>query len=415
MDASVEVAPDLVEKLPPPDANCPEDAAGGNGTCPKNFCGQPKSVKALAMGEMAELGADVNCTPGYICIPDVPTPDGTALNLRCVQPLTSAVAQGMPCAKGASAAMRCANDALCIENPDFAGMPFCSALCRADGDCAQGSYCIEYPSAALPNGSYVALGYCTPKAKIKATTCTREGDCPADQGCVAYGARTRLLACKPGGKKSMGDACNTGTDCRSGECFDRDFHLPSTGSRSFCSGHCGKSSDCGADQRCTRIVLNNNNTPADPFDDVVTGYCQSLFTPTAAAACKMDADCAAAGGTTCDKTHGLCYTAGVATGAACTAAANCELDAVCLTADDGFPGGYCQTFGCAPGVTTGVDSCPGATSTCTQRATDDPLNSCYEGCKQSGDCSRFAKSYVCKPATSAPDAGPSICLYDKGV
>jgi hypothetical protein len=413
MDAAVEVKPDLSEKLPPPDVYCPADAAGG-GSCPLNFCGTPKSVKALAAGETAELGADTICTPGYVCVPDVPTADGTALSLRCVSPNTPAVAEGMPCDKSA---MRCKSDALCIESPDFKGMPFCSALCRADADCAKGSYCLEHPSANLPNGSYVALGYCTPKAMIKATACTHEADCPADQGCVSYGARTRLLACaKVGGTKSMGDACNAGADCRSGECFDREFHLPSAGSRAFCSGHCGKSSDCGADQRCTRVVLANNNTPADPFDDVVTGYCQSLFAPTASVACKQDTDCTGLGGTTCEKKYGLCYTAGTPSGAACTADANCELAAQCQKPGDGFPDGYCQTFGCAPGAAmTGVDSCPGADAVCAQRSTDDPLNACYEGCKESGDCSRFAKSYICKAPTSTPGAAASICLYDKGV
>ena len=38
-DAAVDAAVDLVIKLPPPDADCPADAAGGGGQCPFNFCG----------------------------------------------------------------------------------------------------------------------------------------------------------------------------------------------------------------------------------------------------------------------------------------------------------------------------------------------------------------------------------------
>jgi hypothetical protein len=417
MDAGVESKPDLSEKLPTPDANCPADAAGG-GVCPITFCGQPKSQKVLGAGEMPELGADVICTPGYVCIPDAPTADGNALDLRCVSPLVPAAAEGMACQKGGGA-MRCKSDALCIESPDFPGAPFCSALCRADADCAAGSYCLERDSDKLPNGSVVRLGYCTPKAMIKATICTREADCPPDQGCVQYGGRTRMLACiKVGGTKTMGTACAAGSECRSNECLNRKF-LPTPGSRMFCTGHCGKSSDCGADQRCTRIVLNNNGTPADPFDDVVTGYCQSLFTLTMAEACTADPGCAAAGGDTCEKKYGLCYKAGTPTGAECTADEQCELGAFCRgkdpADDEGFPGGYCQTFGCAAGMTTGVDSCPGADSTCSTRSSDDPLGACYEGCRQSGDCSRFSKSYVCAPPSSTSTAPPSICLWNKGV
>jgi hypothetical protein len=92
-DGGVDVMPDLVEKLAPPEVYCAADAAGG-GSCPINFCGTPKSVKALQAGEMAELGADDICTPGYVCVPDVATADGAALSERCVLPNTPAVAQG---------------------------------------------------------------------------------------------------------------------------------------------------------------------------------------------------------------------------------------------------------------------------------------------------------------------------------
>src|SRR5262249_35778832 len=154
---------------------------------------------------------------------------------------------------------------------DFPGMPFCSSLCRSDADCGTGSYCLEYqyPKAPdkLPNGSVVNLGYCTPASKITAKVCTHESECGADEGCISYGGRTALLTCaKVTGTKAVGEACTVGSECRSKECFDREFQLPATGKRTFCTAHCGKNSDCGADQLCARIVLNNNGTPADPRD-----------------------------------------------------------------------------------------------------------------------------------------------------
>jgi hypothetical protein len=437
-DGGTDLPVEQMPHLPPPDANCPADAAGG-GLCPINFCGAPKTVAALGPGEVAQLGADAICTPGYVCVPDGATSAGDALQLRCVAPLAPAVDFGAACTKGAGTASRCRNDALCIEAAAAPGMPFCSALCRSDGDCPLDSYCLEYKSDTLPMGSYVNLGYCTPKAKITGTACEREADCPADQGCVAYGARTSLMTCqKVGGTKSMGDPCTKGSQCRSGQCFDRDFHADSN--RSFCSGPCGKSSDCGADQRCARVVLSTNGTPADPRDDVVAGLCQSLFVSVAANGCQKNEDCTTDGADTCSMKYGLCYKAGVASGAPCTGDPSCELGAVC-TLGPRFPGGYCQTFGCAPNAAVGsVDRCPGANATCVQRGSDDPLNACYEGCTRTADCSRAAQSFMCespaKVTTTRPDGGasdaaapdggagdagaeagqpPSICIFDQGV
>ncbi len=439
-DAGMDAAVEVMVKLPPPDADCPADAAGGGGQCPLNFCGTPESVAALGAGEVAQLGADAVCTPGYICVPDVATATGDALMLRCVQPLAASAAFGAACTKGAGTASRCTNDALCVEAAAAPGQPFCSSLCRSDGDCAKDAYCLESKSAALPNGSYVNLGYCTPKSKIAGTACLRESDCPADQGCVGYGGRTSLQTCQRlGGTKSTGEACTASSDCRSGQCYDRDFHADAN--RSFCAALCGKSSDCGADQRCARIVLSNNGTTADPRDDLVVGICQTLFVPVAASGCQTNADCATNGADTCSVKYGLCYKAGAASGAPCAADVGCELGGVCSTGPR-FPGGYCQTFGCAPGAAAGsVDSCPGANATCVQRGSDDPINACYEGCVSSGGCSRVLQSFACEApailtvgsdggastdggATDAasdgsgasPEAGqlPSICIFDQG-
>jgi Dickkopf N-terminal cysteine-rich region len=406
-------APPLVEKLPTPDVYCAPDAVEVGNQCPLNFCGFPKSIKTLAVGEVAELGTDSVCTPGTVCVPDGPTTAGDALALRCAQPFAPAAAFGVSCVKTAGAAgMRCKNDALCIAAPGAPTDLFCSQLCAADADCATGAYCLEYKSETLPNGSYVNLGFCTPKSKITGAACTREADCTATQGCLSYGARTNLLTCQNAtGTKSMGDACTDATQCRSGECYDREFKLYATGNRDYCSGHCSKNSDCAADQRCTPIVLSNNDTPSNPFDDVVAGYCQTLFTTTVASACKANGDCTTDGADTCDVVHGLCYKATATTGTPCTGVAGCAVGAVCSTGPR-FPGGYCQAYGCATGG-TGVDACAGANATCSQRTPDKPLDACYEGCTIGVACSRAAESYRCSSPTDG--AAASICLFDPGV
>jgi hypothetical protein len=414
---SPDLVPDLVERAAPtPDADCPADAMGGGGFCPINFCGQVKSVAALAVGEVADTGADALCTPGYACVPDAPTADGTALRLRCVAPATGAAAFGADCVTSGTAGAHCAADTLCIQAASAPGTPFCSALCRSDGDCPAHAACLEYPSATLPNGSHANLGMCTPAAKLApggVTVCAREADCPAPQGCVLYGPRTNLTVCKDtGGVKSLGTACAGPGECRSGTCLDHDGHFSGGQNRAACAGICGKNSDCGADQRCVRLVLSNNDTPSDPRDDVVSGFCQTLFAPLASSGCHADADCVARadGSTTCDVRYGQCYKAGAAIGAACAVDAACDLGAVCTTGPR-YPGGYCQSPGCDAAATTGVDACPGARSVCAQRGTDAPVSFCYEGCAQTGDCSRFSSAgYIC----DAAQGGVLVCVGGGG-
>jgi hypothetical protein len=409
-DAGVDSSGDLNEKLPQPDADCSD---GGSG-CPILTCGAPKAVSVLGANQLAVLGSDAVCTPGYTCIPGAPTSSGDALQLRCVTPLATAVAFGAACSKDATAANRCKNDALCIQAAGAAGQAFCSALCRADGDCPADAYCLEYKSQDLPNGSHVNLGFCTPKAKIAGTACTREADCAAGQGCLPYGARTNLMTCQTvTGTKSVGQRCTKTSECRSGQCVDREFHVDVN--ESYCSGPCSKNSDCAADQRCTRIVANNNGTPADPFDDLVVGACETLFAPMASSGCKKDADCSGTpnGGSTCATKYGLCYTAGAASGAPCTTDQQCELGGFCNTTQNmKAQGGFCQMLGCAPGAAAdSVDSCPGPKSVCAQRGGQDrPLFACYEGCDQTGICSRASERFACEPirqSTIGADAGTS--------
>src|SRR5262249_2821937 len=133
-DGGADLQPETSVKLPAPDA-CSPDAMGGGGSCPLNFCGQVKAAELLGPGEVATTGADVLCTPPYVCVPDVPVAGGTALQLRCVMPQAGAAAFGAACATGGAAGARCADDELCIETSTAPGAPFCTALCRTDADC----------------------------------------------------------------------------------------------------------------------------------------------------------------------------------------------------------------------------------------------------------------------------------------
>ncbi len=154
----------------------------------------------------------------------------------------------------------------------------------------------------------------------------------------------------------------------------------------------------------------------------MAGLCQTLYTPVASTGCGLDMDCAmlANGSDTCDATHGLCYNKSAVPGSACTADTGCMLGGVCSTGTR-FPGGYCQTFGCAPspnGGTASVDLCAGAGSVCVQRgAPDAPLHACYDGCALGADasaqmCIRASMGYTC--ASPSPGETANICLGQTG-
>ncbi len=402
------------------DAYCAADAMGG-GQCPINFCGALKTPSHLPQNEVPSSGADVICNSGWVCVVGPVLASNDGFQLVC-QPPTGTAAFGAACTPGGG---QCAADSLCVTAPDAPGTPFCSTLCRNDKDCPAGSggdggtaqaRCINYQTQAmLPDGEHGVVGMCTPADKIAGTPCVREAQCPANQGCVFYAGRTGLRVCRAtGGTKSMGEACGSSAECRSGECYDRNGSMHASTNRTYCSGPCVHNSDCGADQRCVRLVVSNNGTPQDPLDDVVSGYCQTLFPAVPGEACQSDAECVARqnGSDTCDVPHGVCYKKAAVPGSACTSDTGCMLGGVCSMGPR-FEGGYCQTFGCDPAASTGIDKCAGAGSTCATRGgPDEPIAGCYEGCTTAAPCSRAAGHYACEPPTTGAPA--TICLFVSG-
>jgi hypothetical protein len=389
------------------DADCSADGPGG-GVCPINFCGYITAATAPSAGALAQGGADSVCNQGRICLATVVVASGTALQLSCLPPRAGGLAYGAACSPDPSGTLRCLDDSLCISSPDAPGAPFCTTLCRNDADCSADSACLEY-AQALPNQAHALIGECTPKTKIAGMLCATERDCPAGQGCLRVGARTAVRVCKAGGTKSMGEACTAAGDCRSGECYDREFRNGTANLRAFCSGGCTQNSDCGADQRCVAKVVGNNDTPDDPQDDVVVGYCRSLFASPISVACANSAACVGQGNgaDTCHPTYGICYNAAAVVGGPCGSDDACGVGGACAMGPV-FAGGGCVLDGCAPTGAAGADLCPGAQSVCSQRASDQPIHRCYEGCTTAGSCSRVAQNYFCAAAQTGQPV--SICL-----
>ena len=406
-----DAGPDKADKLPRPDAICPMDAAGG-GECPINFCGQAKV--GLPSSEFPESGADPQCGLRICKVgPELSTGDG--FQLVCVDPLATGLAFGVTCSPDPAQGLRCADDTLCITAPDFPVSPFCSTMCRNDADCPAKARCLEHPTpVALKDTRQPVIGMCVPETKIAGTVCLREATCPPDQGCVLYGARTSLRVCRAGGPKSLGTACAGASECRSGACYDRDFHVYG-GQRAYCAGPCNVNSDCGPDQGCVRLAVGDNHTGSYPLDDLVVGYCRTLFSPLAATGCGTDAECVGLlnGSDGCDVAHGVCYRKAAVPGSPCASEMDCPVGGFCSTGPR-FTGGYCQTFGCDPAATSGVNACPGTNSACAQRGgPDEPISGCYEKCVPGGSaCSRASLGYACESAT--PSAPPGICLVGSG-
>jgi hypothetical protein len=374
----------------------------GTGICLGRFCGQVHGEAGLTPGQGIQQGADALCVTGEVCVPTIAVgASGNTQYLSCVPPRIGALAFGATCSKDPAQNLRCADDTLCAERM---GSRFCSKLCRVDGDCPNGAFCIDdYATAPLPNGSVARLGLCTPRALISGTTCHAEKDCAAALACLPAGGHSNLFLCLPAiGTKSVGQACAAANECRGGECFDRDLRAPTGANRTYCGGYCGKNSDCGSTQICLRVVRNSNATADDPRDDVVVGTCTPLDAPALTGGCVSDDNCTGqinideTGGDTCDTVHRTCYTKAARIGDPCLHRADCPLGGYCRLNDPRFPGGACLSLGCDPMATAGVDACP-AGSICVGRgATDAPLRSCYEGCTPGNACSRVAEGYLCE-------------------
>jgi hypothetical protein len=407
-DAAGDTVDAALERAPTFDADCSADGSN-SALCPVTSCGYLKSAATIGLSETPQAGADSLCNQGRVCLATDVNAAGDAIALSCHVPRAAGLDYGMACSTDAASAQRCKDDSLCIAAPGSSGARFCTKLCRVDADCGAGSACLEY-QFPLPNNSYALVGQCTPVPMLAGTVCTSEASCAAGEGCIRIGDRTLVRACKAtGGSKSIGASCTAPAQCRSGECYDRDFRLGSTGTRAFCSGPCTRNGDCAADQRCVVKVLGNNGTISDPFDDVVVGYCRSLFASPISVACQNDTACMTAGlgADTCHPTYGICYKATAVIGGACAHDDGCGLGAACTTGPT-FAGGTCVLEGCAPTGATGTDVCPGGQSVCSQRASDEPLFRCYEGCTTQGGCSRNGDGYFCAPAK---DGQPiSICL-----
>lgn len=168
----------------------------------------------------------------------------------------------------------CANDLTClVDLPDGT----CSRAC--DGDCADGSECVDLAGAryCLPTcglsedcraGYACSLGHCD-------LPCAGDDECPAHARCDP-GSQ----GCQPRQDQALGDPCVSDGQCVSGLC-----HV-GAGEVGFCSERCGGSETCEGGMVCGFLMERELAAPR----------CR---TPAGAAAsgdlCRTGSDCASGG------------------------------------------------------------------------------------------------------------------------
>ena len=217
-----------------PTPYCPADAAGG-GECPINFCGQLKvglpSEPVPAVGRRFAVRR-----PRLQGRPRAGLERRLPADLR--RRRTRARWRSAPPARRIRRqAMRCADDSLCIAAADFPGSPFCRTLCRNDADCPSDGALPRVPDAGAAgrparDDRDVHAGVEDRRHGLRA-----RGRLPGGAGLRPLRrAHQPARSAARGGTKSLGTACAAATECRSGECYDRDFHVSGGQNRALLLG-----------------------------------------------------------------------------------------------------------------------------------------------------------------------------------
>ena len=157
--------------------------------------------------------------------------------------------------------------------------------------------------------------------------------------------------------------------------------------RAYCSGACTVNSDCGPDQRCTRLVVGNNGIggrsarrPRDRLlpDDVRRRRQHRLHQRRGAASRSRTARTAATRRTGSAIARRPCPAPPAPARRTARWAANAASGRVSRAAT-------ARRSAATPAATSGVNACPG-NSTCAQRGgPDEPISACYEKCTPGRD------------------------------
>jgi hypothetical protein len=203
----------------------------------------------------------------------------------------------------------------------------------------------------------------------------------------------------PTSAQTLGDPCRSPADCSAGEqCLsEEDLGLPG----GICTRDCANSA-CPTGFECQGFGSRWCAPSCDPEPCRPGWLCFDItLRPRCIPDCSTPSDCPDTG--LCHLHSGTCGSndRGLSRdGSACTGGQECE-SRVCLSALDGFPGGYC-----AGPCSTVVDSCPPESTCASPFGTT--AGACMRRCAVPGDC-RLGEGYSCVPG-AAVGAADDVCL-----
>lgn len=306
----------------------------------------------ICLPQYCERQAD--CPEGNTCTIAFEFNSETVLRGICLQTDPSQAAPGEVCTEE-----RVCGAGACLNDEDGEG--FCAGPCDTDADCGPNAYCdvILFGINADPGSAPAAICFEGDRPTGSLRACEVDADCAADgdnpqEACDLYldreieagrdqyppriSGRCVEIADNAVG---FGENCSDLVPCSSpGLCLG-------SGGNAFCSNACRDSRDCGEGGLCFGVGFT---------DDLAAGACvpaEAVGLGGSLDACRVDADCEAAGETcqvyliesTSNPVVELhCLTGGGAgeSGAECTGPADCASGSCQLRSLDPAAPGFCQ-------------------------------------------------------------------------
>ena len=303
-------------------------------------------------------------------------------------------------------------DAICLDDPNLP-TNLCASSCADGQTCPPGSVCTFDGEGA-----------------VCLATCQTTSECPEGAVCEDRDG-DGVFECGPG--QGIGDPCEDGTQCASGECIPESAGGAPGG---FCTAPCTTDGDCppgsecgtlpGGGTGCASSCASDSDCPGPGWACDPAGYC----TPYGGGdgqvgdACEDVSQCAGGSDASCipDGTGGSSCTVSCGEGDPCPPGSACNgafCERTCIDDTDCREGTHCEQGLCAPGTSVGgdvgtacqvADDCAGQTPTCITETVDGwPGGYCSLGCVGAVACPTGAH---CGLQQSAGDVSFGSCLLD---
>ena len=364
-------------------------------------CSADGSFVCGPSGALSSSGQPLNvCTPkpAAQCLSDGQCAAGGE---RCVAERGASEIEfscGAPNLNGGEAGEPCAQDSECAQNLCLGGV--CAPACQANGDCVQGAdYTCELRDVTLAQ-AIDTVQVCSPPISCQSAT-----SCKINQTCYmrrASGALDTLCRAPNLGGGSLGQVCNSDTDCASNLCFESRFGR-------LCAEACAQASECGVIGYTCRVaeVLDLGGAP------ISAQICAPSAPPSCTSndGCSSGTSCAIVPTTSATALEAVCApaTGRLATGVACAQDGDCE-SRVCLNGSCAAPCTDSTQCGASQLCLNNAITKQGLTQNfqVCERVQDQPCtssDSCTDGVRVCGDLRQNATSGLITPHCRFPISG----------